>query len=274
MLDHLRASEVRSALVGTRFAAQVQHFSSIHSTNTALIEAAASTPEGTVYIADEQILGRGRGGHAWHSAPGDGLYLSVLVRPSLRLRDALLLSLATGLAARQAVLQLTGLALDIRWPNDLMLGSRKTGGILVETAVEPGHDPWLRHAVIGVGINVHHSAFPRELQPIATSLALEKANHEQTLSTPSRTHLAIALLRALDLELTLLEDGDNIPSLLMRLTALSTWIHGKRVIVPEHGGYIGTTAGLNPSGYLLIDTDDGTRRTVLSGGVREPADPA
>lgn len=268
MPDPLRVNDVRSALVGTRFAAHLRHFATLPSTNTDLLEAAANgAPEGAVNIADEQTAGRGRGGHDWHSAPGDGLYLSALVRPSLRLREALLLSLATGLAARHAVLQTTGLALDIRWPNDLMLGPRKVGGILVETAAEPGRDPWLRHAVIGIGINVHHSAFPRELRPIATSLFIERPD-----LTASRTDLAIALLRALDLELNILEDGGKIPSLLERLTAVSTWVSGKRVTVPEQGGYTGTTAGLNPSGYLLIDADDKSRRTVLSGGIRDASE--
>ena len=259
-------ADLESSLAGTVFAGNLHYSASTGSTNSdALAAARAGAPHGSVFFADEQTAGRGRGGHAWHSAPGDGLYLSVLVRPSLRLHDALLLSLATGLAARHAVLRISGLALDIRWPNDLMLGSRKVGGILVETAVEPGNDPWLRHAVIGIGINVHHTTFPRELQPIATSLAIERPGHPI-----ARTQLVIALLRSLDLELTLLEDGDNIPSLLRRLTAASTWVSGKRVTVPEHGGYTGVTAGLNDSGYLLIDADGNTRRTVLSGGVREP----
>src|SRR3984957_7926991 len=110
-------SKVRTALVGTRFARGVQHFASVGSTNALLLEAAASgAAEGTVYVADEQTAGRGRGGHTWHSSPGDGLYLSALVKPSLHLRDALLLSLATGLAAWQAIHETTGISIDIRWP--------------------------------------------------------------------------------------------------------------------------------------------------------------
>lgn len=265
MHDHLHIAEIRAALVGTRFAAHIQHFASIASTNTSLLEAASNgTPEGTVYLADEQTAGRGRGGHSWHSAPGDGLYLSALVRPLLRLQDALLLSLATGLAARQAVIETTGIELDIRWPNDLMIGTRKAGGILVETAVEGGSGPWLRYAVIGIGINVHHAAFPPELQELATSLCIEGSGR-----SVSRDRLIITFLRALDMELTLLEDGSNVPSLLQRLSAVSSWVRGKRVTVPEQGGYSGVTAGLNPSGYLLVDADDGSRRTVLSGGVRQ-----
>ncbi len=82
----------------------------------------------------------------------------------------------------------------------------------------------------------------------------------------------IAILRALDLELTQLED--HRPDLLERFTAASSWVRGKRVQVPEQGGYTGTTAGLDANGYLLVDADDHTRRTVLSGGVREIAPPA
>jgi len=258
------------ALVGTRFAGRVHHFAYIDSTSTALLQAAADgVAEGTVYLADEQTAGRGRGGHGWHSAPGEGLYLSALVKPTLALGDALLLSLATGLAAWQAVHEISGVSVDIRWPNDVMLAgrdarSRKLGGILVETAVEPGPDPMLRYAVIGVGINVHHAAFPAELEALATSLAMESERRV------SRGALAMALLRGIDLELTRLEAGEPSAALLVRFAEHSTWVRGKRVSVPEQGGYTGVTAGLDAHGYLLVDCDDGTRRTVRSGGVREP----
>jgi BirA family biotin operon repressor/biotin-[acetyl-CoA-carboxylase] ligase len=262
MPDRIDLIALNRALVGTRFAGKLQHFASISSTNTLLLEAAAAgAPEGTVYIADEQTAGRGRGGHAWHSAPGEGLYISALVKPSLHLRDALLLSLATGFAASQAIHAVTAVSVDIRWPNDLLVSNKKLGGILVETAVEPGDDPLLRYAVIGIGINVHHAAFPAELSTLATSLTLES-------ETPAfRGPILIALLRVLDQELTLLESGST--KLLERFAQFSTWALGKRVHVPEQGGYTGRTAGLDERGFLLVDSDDGVRRTVLSGGVRE-----
>jgi len=260
MSQALNLAQIRSALTGTRFASHLHHFSTIHSTNTALLEAAAiGAPEGTVYIADEQTAGRGRAGHTWHSTPGDGLYLSALVKPSLHLRDALLLSLATGLAAQTAIQSTTNRSIDIRWPNDLLLDAKKLGGILVETAVEPTTAN-LRYAVIGIGINLNHANFPPDLITLATSLRLATGQPQ------SRAPLLTALLRALDLELTQLEAQH--PDLLARFTAASTWVRGKHVHVPEQGGYTGTTAGLNPQGFLLVD-DDGTQRTVLSGGVRE-----
>ncbi len=211
-------------------------------------------------------MGRGRGGHTWHSSPGDGLYLSVLVRPALRLREALWISLATGLAMKSAIQAAAGLDIDLRWPNDLLLPqpsapARKLGGILVEAAVNPGEDPLLRYAVIGIGLNMNHESFPPELDAVATSLRMATGQPQ------SRNALLIAILRALDFELTRLETHQ--PDLLERFAAASSWARGKRVRVPEQGGYTGITAGLNPDGYLLVDADDGVQRTVLSGGVRE-----
>ena len=274
--EELNPVALRSALVGTRFPARLHHFPTTESTNTLLLDAAANgAPEGTVYLADAQTQGRGRGGHTWHSSPGDGLYLSVLAMPRLPLREALWISLATGLAVQSAIKTVTGLDIDIRWPNDLLLPQpsgpgKKLGGILVEAAVHPGEDAVLRYAVIGIGININHESFPPELAPIATSLRI--ATGEQQ----SRNALMIAILRALDLELTQLEAHQpdlpaQLPDLLARFTSASTWVRGKRVQVPEQGGYTGTTAGLDRNGYLLVDADDHTQRTVLSGGVREEA---
>ncbi len=260
--EEFNPAALRAALVGTRFPARLHHFPTADSTNTLLLEAAANgAPEGTLYLADEQTVGRGRGGHAWHSEPGSGLYLSVLAKPSLQLREALWISLATGLAAQSAIQSTTGLRIDLRWPNDLLYDQKKLGGILVEAAVEPDVHATLRYAVIGIGININHEAFPPDLSSLATSLRIA-TGHEQ-----SRNALIIALLRALDFELTQLEAQQ--PDLLQRFTAASTWVQGKRVRVPEQGGYTGITAGLDPHGYLLVDADDHTQRTVLSGGVRE-----
>ncbi len=261
--DQIDLAALNRALAGTRFARRVQHFASVDSTNTLLLEAAANdAPEGTVYVADEQTAGRGRGGHQWHSTAGDGLYVSALIRAPLPLAQALWISLATGLAAQQAIQQTAHITADIRWPNDLLLntpqGSRKVGGILVETAIEGEQ---LRYAVIGIGINVNHPEFPADLATQATSLRIE-AGH-----TISRTTLLTELLRALDLELTQLESDD--PTLLTRFTTASTWVRGKRVHVAESGGYTGVTDGLDPHGFLQIAGDDGLRHTVLSGGVRE-----
>lgn len=256
---------VESELSRTRFAGKLQHFQTIDSTNRCALQAVSEgAPDGTVFVADEQTAGRGRGGHSWHSAAGDGLYVSAIVRPAadtMPLAKALWLSLSTGLAAQHAISELCGLQADLRWPNDLLLGKKKCGGILVETASSTGLSPQLRYAVVGMGINVNHEEFPPDLSDLATSLRIESGR------LLSREGLLIKLLLALDSEISSLETEQG--TLLDRFSRASSWVQGKRVRVDEEGGYTGQTAGLNREGFLQVKGDDGVLHTVLSGGVRE-----
>ena len=261
---------VEAGIAGTAFAGRVLHLASVGSTNALALEAAQSGARTGVWVADEQTAGRGRGGHGWHSAAGDGLYVSALIAPALPMTMALWLSLATGMAARAAIAEVTGMAADIRWPNDLLLYGRKCGGILVETAVAPARDDdraMLRYAVIGVGVNVNHAAFPVELTALATSLRMESG------SEIPRGALLAALLRSLDEEIASLvreyRGETSAGGLLARFAEASSWVLGKQVSVDEAGGYTGETAGLDERGFLLVNGDDGVMHTVLSGGVRE-----
>jgi len=262
---------VESGIAGTEFAGRVIHFPAVDSTNTLALEAAQAGVRDGVWVADEQTAGRGRGGHAWHSTARDGLYMSALIAPSLPMTTALMISLATGMAARTAIAESTGLDVDIRWPNDLLIDGKKCGGILVETAVAPSGIPegeaMLRYAVIGVGINLNHQSFPHAIAPFATSLRIARGK------TVSRESVLIALLRALSNDLRLWQDevrgSKQSDGLLHRFADASSWVLGKRVRVEEGGGYTGVTAGLDASGFLLVDSEDGAKRTVLSGGVRE-----
>jgi BirA family biotin operon repressor/biotin-[acetyl-CoA-carboxylase] ligase len=261
----MNETTLNSALAATPFSGNLHHFASIHSTNThALEQAANGAPTHSVYFADEQTAGRGRGAHTWHSEPGSGLYVSILLRPSLSAVDSLWLSLAAGLAAHDAVVEVTRAVPDLRWPNDLMLGGKKFGGILTETQTDGDR---LRHAVVGIGINVNHSEFPPEIAAVATSLRLTTGKPQ------SREALLIALLQSFHHEMLRLESTTpRGVDILRRIESASTWIRGKRVHVTEHdddsGGFSGVTAGLDPRGFLLVDTPTG-QRTVLSGGVRE-----
>jgi BirA family biotin operon repressor/biotin-[acetyl-CoA-carboxylase] ligase len=268
--DPFDLSSVAAALANTHFADKIHHLPSVGSTNVLAIEAAqAGAAHGSVWVADEQTAGRGRSNHAWHSTAGDGLYVSVLLRPQMALADALWLSLATGLAVQAAIASVTGLTPDIRWPNDLLIGSKKCGGILVETsaiASQSDAPAMLRYAVIGVGINVNHQSFPAELEALATSLRRESGKPW------ARETILVEFLRALEMEIALLEaelrGHLTGPSLLDRFAAASSWVRGKRVSVDEAGGYTGVTDGLDTRGFLRVAGDDGVLHTVLSGGVR------
>ena len=264
MTDLLHSEELAIALEGTLFTGKVQIFPTLDSTNThALREAVSGAPHGSVYVAEEQTAGRGRGAHAWHSEPHSGLYLSILLRPEMTPADALWLSLASGLAVQQAVENVTGLVADIRWPNDLLLNGRKFGGILTETS---GEAIRVRYVVVGIGINVGHGKFPPELREVATSLRLESDR------IVSRQDLLIALLQTLSCEFGMLTRQESFveatENILVRMEQRSTWIRGKRVVVDEAEGYTGVTAGLDARGFLRVQTTGGVR-TVLSGGVRE-----
>jgi BirA family biotin operon repressor/biotin-[acetyl-CoA-carboxylase] ligase len=251
----------------TIFAARVYRFSTIDSTNAALLADASkgeentnSSPntglgEGTVYIADEQTAGRGRGGHSWHSAPGVGLYLSALLRPSLTPDEILGITLAAGIAAAEAIAHVAQIACDVRWPNDLLVNEKKAGGILTEMNSGNG-----TAVVVGFGINVNHSSLPVELGASATSLYLA------TRSRVEVTVLAAALLQFFDREYRSLQ-RDGLKTILTRFEERSSYVRGKNVTVGEEGGYEGVTDGLDPRGFLRVRTPDGIR-IVLSGTVR------
>jgi BirA family transcriptional regulator, biotin operon repressor / biotin---[acetyl-CoA-carboxylase] ligase len=253
------------ALAGSRFAGNLHFFPSIHSTNThAMQQAESGAPDGSVYFADEQTAGRGRGAHAWTSPPGSGLYVSILLRPRIAPADILWLSLAAGLAVHRAIQTVTSLQPDLRWPNDLLFGPRKFCGILTELNAEVTR---VRHAVVGIGINVHQPKFPPELSPIATSLFIETGRNWP------RQDLLLALLQSLDRELAALtgphaDIQTAAQSIRTRLEQNSSWIRNKRVRVEEGEPFTGITEGLDSRGFLQVRTATGLR-TVLSGGVRE-----
>lgn len=262
------------ALQGTIFAEHIHHYFRIGSTNAEAMNAAAApghrtarkshaaalpAPEGSVYVAEEQTSGRGRGGHGWHSARSAGIYCSVVLRPKVAPADVLMLSLAAGLAVREGVEQVTGLRADLRWPNDLLLGGKKFCGILIEMNAEATR---VRYAVVGMGINVNQETFPSSIAELATSLRMESGR------TWSRVELAAALLKSLDREYRQLPDAAARNEVRLRFERSSSSARGRRVRVEEDGGYDGITEGLDERGFLRVRTESGVR-TMLSGGVRE-----
>jgi len=259
--DLLLPEVLRSLLRGTIFDAHLHHFYKIGSTNTAAMAAAADgAPEGTVFLAEEQTAGRGRGANSWQSPRSTGIYCSAILRPALPPSDVLVLSLAAGLAVHAAIQQVDSRAHpDLKWPNDVLIDGKKVCGILTEMNAEATR---VRYLVVGVGINVNQATFPKDLP--ATSLRLA------TGSEWSRVELAAALLKSLDREYrNLVEDADARDSILRRFAENSSWVHGKEVRIEENGSASeGTTAGLDDRGFLLVRTKEGTQ-TVLSGTVRE-----
>lgn len=259
--DLLLPEIVGPMVSGTIFGANIRHYFRIGSTNTSAMEAAAAgAAEGSVFFAEEQTAGRGRGSNTWESTPSDGIYCSVVLRPELSPADALPLSLIAGIAVAEAVEQVTSLQPDLRWPNDVLLGDRKFCGILTEMHAEATR---VRYVVIGMGIDVNHSTFSPELEPIATSLRIA-SGHEW-----SRVQVAAALLKSLDAWYRNLRinAADARAAILQTFEQRSSYARSRRVHVDEGAGYVGVTEGLDSRGFLLVRTDSGVR-TVLSGQVR------
>ena len=247
-------------LKGTVFQ-QIHHYYKIGSTNTtAMAAAAAGAPEGSVFLAEEQTAGRGRGANAWISARSTGIYCSVILRPNLPPSDALILSLAAGLCVHSAVQQLDArVNADLKWPNDLLLDGKKFCGILTEMNAEATR---VRYVVVGIGINVNQARFPEELRDAATSLKAISG------SEWSRVELALALLKSLHCEYRdLLEKPNAHDSILRRFAEHSSYVKGRKVRIDENGGFEGVTEGLDARGFLQVRDSQGLR-TVLSGTVR------
>jgi BirA family biotin operon repressor/biotin-[acetyl-CoA-carboxylase] ligase len=250
-MSALDVDALRRRLPGRRLA----HFERIDSTmHEAARLAAAGCAAGTAVLAEEQTAGQGRHGRAWYSEPGSGLYVSLVLRPPLA-GDALpVLTLALGLAAAEAIARATGLRADLRWPNDVLIAGKKVAGILVQFAEGA--------AIAGIGMNVNHAAFPDELAAEAISLRIASGR------THSREDLLVELLRAVDGFSKMLVEAGKDP-ILELFGRCSSYARGKRVRVQQPGGVLeGRTAGLDPSGFLIVRKDDGTEELIVAGGVR------
>jgi BirA family biotin operon repressor/biotin-[acetyl-CoA-carboxylase] ligase len=234
------------------------YYASVGSTNDAAAEicgrasVSGARVEGLLVIADAQTAGRGRRGHTWFSPPGSGLYASVVLIPSRArvdpARAAQLLTLAMGVALAEGIEAATGLGPAVKWPNDLYVGSRKLGGILAEAADAT--------VVVGYGINVGPMAYPRDLEDRATSLETE-------LGRPvDRFHVLVETLAALAARYADLLDG-RFDAILDAWRRRAPGAAGTRVSwVDAAGPHSGMTAGIDPSGALLVRTDDGLQRIV------------
>ena len=256
-------TDLRTAVagLGTRVVGrEFHHVERTGSTNEDLKRRArAGAPEGLVLSADEQTDGRGRRGRTWIAPPGSSLLLSILLRPAWLLPvDGFFLTILGAVASAEAVEQSTGLAAELKWPNDLELGGRKVGGILAETEVGGAELKW---TVVGIGINVNWD--PSEIPQIAaraTSLS-RTAGREHP-----RAPLLRALLQRLDYWYLGLREGSRdgiFDAWRRRLTTL-----GQEVSVEQAGTMIhGVAKDVTAQGALLVRDHAGTTHELTAGEV-------
>jgi BirA family biotin operon repressor/biotin-[acetyl-CoA-carboxylase] ligase len=238
---------------------QIHWFASVSSTMSLAAQLARDgCASGTVVGADGQVAGIGRHGHTWHSEAEAGLYVSIVLRLPIAAHALPVLMLALGVATARAIEDVTGLAADLRWPNDVLIDdncvAKKCAGILAQLEGEA--------VVAGIGINVNHTAFPSEIASVATSLRLAGKRGV------AREHLLVALLEEIDACCKILT-MDGSPAILRLFTRHSSYAQGRRVRVERDSTIIeGTTCGVDASGFLVVREDNGKETTILAGGVR------
>ena len=217
---------------------------------------AAGEAEGGAVFAERQTKGRGRLGRSWASPSGQGIYVSVIVRPKLALTSAPLLTILAAVSVVQAIRESTGLVAQIKWPNDVMIRERKVCGILTELHTELNE---VHAAIMGIGLNVNTAR--ATLPKFATSLALERG------VACDRVAVGKALLTALDAWYLELRRHGAGPVVSAWKSASMTL--GRRVrVVCYHGRHVdGHAADLDGDGALLVRTDAGRVEPVTAGEV-------
>jgi BirA family biotin operon repressor/biotin-[acetyl-CoA-carboxylase] ligase len=249
----------RSRLATTRFG-DVRWLPSIDSTNRHLLrEARAGAAEGTVVVADHQESGRGRLDRVWVAPPRSSLLLSVLLRPDLPLERLHLLTAIVGLAAADACASEAGVDVGLKWPNDLVVGSRKLGGILAETQLEGSR---ARGVVVGLGLNVN---WGRQLEK--TGLAGEAVALDQLAGRElDRGQVLVALLTGLEDRYRALADRAGQLAQAAQYRRRCTSIG--RVVRVELADetFTGTASDVTDEGHLLVDVGM-CLRTLSAGDV-------
>ncbi|HWF83380.1 MAG TPA: biotin--[acetyl-CoA-carboxylase] ligase [Vicinamibacterales bacterium] len=247
-----------------RLASQVLFYPTIGSTNdvAGALATRRGDVEGAVVLADEQTAGRGRRGHVWHSPPGSGLYVSVILGPGgARVdpdRATMLVTLMAGVALVEGIEAATGLRPDLKWPNDLLVGGRKLAGILSEGVGSGTHASPSRvsSVIVGYGINIAQTAYPPDVAARATSLETELGRAVDRTLVFAQT-LASLAARYDDL---LAGRFDAILDAWRRLAPAAA---GARVTwASATGSQSGVTAGIDDRGALLVRIGDRIERVV------------
>ncbi len=259
--DILSPEEVRPGLKTEVFGQREYfYYREIDSTNNrARILASEGYPEGTIVVAEMQSAGRGRRGRSWYSPAGQGIYVSVILRPLLPLKEISRVSLVTAVAVAETVQSELHLQPRIKWPNDILIEGKKIAGILSEAVTDIDG---IEYIVAGIGLNVNNQIldFPADFRTPATSARAE--NHRPD----SRIRVLQGLLLHLESYYKDLRAG-NFTHVLEKGRSLSMVI-GREVRLDTVNGFIvGEAIDIDDSGFLLLRHRQGTIQTIMSGEI-------
>ncbi len=257
LLPQLIRPRLRTRILGRN----LYHFYDVDSTNLfagRLIAHGRKVSEGTVVIAESQTAGRGRLGRSWHSEREAGIYFSMVLFPKAPPSLAPLFTLATAVAMHNAVERYSGLDIDIKWPNDLLVGGKKFCGILSEIQAEVD---LVKTMIIGVGLNANHERLPEDIAGRAISLRIASGRIQ------SRSEILLEFLEEFEnLYLDFERKGPR--GIIDQWTRFSSFANGRKIEIHDGVRKIsGITCGLNPLGALKIEQKGGRIDEVYSGDV-------
>ena len=216
-----------------------------------------SAVHGTLIVADSQTAGKGRRGRVWQSPKGTNIAMSLCLEPKLQAENAAGLTLVMALAVARGIGEITGEKAGIKWPNDIVLNSKKICGILTEMIfTDCGYV-----VIIGAGINVNTEQFPEEIKEIASSLKIE------TGKEISREALIASVMKYFEIYYEKYVQTEDLSSIREEYESMLV-NRGKEVLVLDpKEPYKGVAKGINAQGNLLIACEDGTEKCVSSGEV-------
>lgn len=257
--DLMTEAEIKSLMYTEWVAKEVLYFDTIDSTNTKAQELAEKGyPSGTLVVADKQESGKGRRGRSWVSPSGTGIFMTLMIKPDINPNNASMLTLVAALAVAKAITSVTGEEAMIKWPNDIVVNSKKVCGILTEMNAQ---FDYINHIVVGIGINVHNESFPEEISQMASSLMIEaggKRFHRAQIIAETMSYFEQyydTFLKTQDLS-ALVREYDEL--LVNRNKSV-------RVLDPKEP-FDGKAMGITPKGELIVDTWE-SRKLVSSGEV-------
>lgn len=257
--DLMTEAEIKSLMHTEWVAKEVLYFDTIDSTNTKAQELAEKGyPSGTLVVADKQESGKGRRGRSWVSPSGTGIFMTLMIKPDINPNNASMLTLVAALAVAKAITSVTGEEAMIKWPNDIVVNSKKVCGILTEMNAQ---FDYINHIVVGIGINVHNESFPEEISQMASSLMIEaggKRFHRAQIIAETMSYFEQyydTFLKTQDLS-ALVREYDEL--LVNRNKSV-------RVLDPKEA-FDGKAMGITPKGELIVDTWE-SRKLVSSGEV-------
>lgn len=248
-----------SSIRNTKWAGQkIFYYDVTDSTNIRAKELAEEGyPGGTLVVADRQEAGRGRRGRSWDSPAGNGIFMTLLLKPDINPNHASMLTLVAAMAVARAIEQTVGMQAQIKWPNDIVLGGKKVCGILTEMSAQ---FDYINHIVIGIGINVHNQDFPEAIKETAGSIYTETGKHIR------RAELIEQILEQFEHYYEIFLQTEDLSGIVKEYDAiLANRNRGVKVLDPKEP-FEGTAVGITKKGELIVDTLK-SRRFVSSGEV-------